>query len=369
MKLYSINNSSLTEFYAADGYSRFSGSSAYKLVDGELYKPLARAGKTYEHSEGRSEINREILKEKMQRLQDFRDFDAPCGLVLQEIRQLENEIFDRKRMHLSWAWWNKIENVIPETHRRSSKRRLNKSKLKGKMFALFNLKYSRRYIAFYSISFPIGISDDAAFKAMNYWLTCLRKNYKLENYVWVTERQKNNTIHFHLLTNNFMNFKAVNDEMATIIDNLTIQGICSWGDSSKEKYNGVDGDAIFNSKRHKKTGANLNPVQVRAWISRYVTKYVTKNNSEFDHLCWHCSRSVSQLFTSEILNKDEFLEISKFLPRDKKKYFHIKSDFCNVWVFLFTPAQRILTNIIQLNNLIYSMFKEDCHSVLCVNGG
>jgi hypothetical protein len=36
----------------------------------------------------------------------------------------------------------------------------------------------------------------------------------LSTYLWVAERQKNNTIHFHLLTNDFMEIRIVNEFMA-----------------------------------------------------------------------------------------------------------------------------------------------------------
>jgi len=78
------------------------------------------------------------------------------------------------------------------------------------MFALMNLKCSRRFIAFYSVSFPEGTTDDQAFECWNLWLTRLRKTYNLLNYIWVTERQKNGTIHYHMLTNNYMPILQIN---------------------------------------------------------------------------------------------------------------------------------------------------------------
>lgn len=363
MKLWSINNNSATQFHASEGYSRFTGSSSFKVVDGELYKADKNMKQKYERTDDRENINRIILTDKMALLQELRECDSPCGWMVQEIKKIESEVFTRKRQTLAWYWWNKNENVIPETPKRSNIRKLNKSKLRNKMFALFNLKESRKFIAFYSISFPEHFEDNIAFVAFNYWLTCLRKNYNLINYVWVTERQKNGTIHFHMLTNNYMHYKSINDEMGTIINNLVSKGAASWGNSSKEKYNGVDGDAIFNSKRHKKTGAELNQSQIRAWISRYITKYISKNDSQFTRACWHCSHTISQLFTNEVLTESEFQEIASYLPRDKKKYSKFESDYCTTYVFLFTPNQRILINIIQLNNLIYSMCAPPCHSV------
>lgn len=87
-----------------------------------------------------------------------------------------------------------------------------------------------------------------------------------------------------MLTNNYMPILQINRAMGIIINNKVLSGAMSWGNSSLDRFNGVDVDSIYNSKRHKKTGKNMNPTEIRNWLSKYITKYVTKNSEKFTHL-------------------------------------------------------------------------------------
>lgn len=159
-----------------------------------------------------------------------------------------------------------------------------------------------------------------------------------------------------MLTNQFLPIKNINRTMANIIDNKVSQGLCEWGNSSVTAYNGVDVDSIYNSKRHRKTGKELNPTQVRNWLQKYITKYVSKNNESFEHLCWHCSRSVSQLFTSTVILFSERERLTQYLPRNPKLYINYKSDYSNVFIFKFVANQLIFKMINLYNDLIFGEF-------------
>jgi hypothetical protein len=66
-----------------------------------------------------------------------------------------------------------------------------------------------------------------------------------------------------------------------------------------EKYNGVDVKYVKNDKKG---------------IINYLAKYVTKNDIEFYHLPWHCSRDISGLFTSinfDDSEEDNFINLRK----------------------------------------------------------
>ncbi len=106
---------------------------------------------------------------------------------------------------------NDVDCVVKKEEKKSY--RLNKSKVKKKCHALSRLEKSKKFLAFYSISFPVGLPDENAYKIFNTWLTRCRRNSGLKTYLWVAERQKNGTVHFHLLTNDFMPIKQVNDYM------------------------------------------------------------------------------------------------------------------------------------------------------------
>lgn len=379
MRYVSLKNTSLTYFTAKGQLSELSGSSKYNVwggvIDTKEKRPKNKIENstaltdfcksiidtnTYHEIKKRIEHNFEILldrciasnfpdsfdRENLERLND--------SIKLLKIQGETNFVDFKHEIH---KHKDKQSIYYKQKIIRSTEKRINKTKVKGKMYALFNLKCSRKFMAFYSVSFPIGTTDESAFTCWNYWLTQLRKRFELTNYIWVTERQKNGTLHYHMLTNNYLPILQVNRLMGIIINNQVEKGLMSWGGSSLEKFNGVDVDSIYNSKRHKKTGKIINPAQLRNWITAYVTKYVTKNNEKFTHLCWHCSRSISQLFTSTIELYESAQNITKHLPNDRKKYMHFKSDFNDVWVFLFVPVDFLFEKIRAYNDLIFKDFE------------
>lgn len=69
--------------------------------------------------------------------------------------------------------------------------KLNKKKVREKCSAFFGLKQSRKFLAFYSISFPQNFPDESAYQCFNTVKTRLRDECGLKSYLWVAERQKN----------------------------------------------------------------------------------------------------------------------------------------------------------------------------------
>jgi hypothetical protein len=383
MKYISISSSSISVFTARGELSELGGSSKYRVDNGVIdLKVKRKIGKIenrgslldllqFELKEGKADEIQRMIAINYMRLWTIKN----KGTKLNEkdekrLNEMGLLLSLSYRFGSDFLLKSKIinKNITQENCRykqqiriKKEGRKLNKSKIKGKMSALFNLKCSAKFIAFYSVGFPANISDNEAFVCWNYWLTCLRKRFNLTNYVWVSERQKNGTLHYHMLTNNYMPIKSINRCMAIIINNRVLAGSVSWGNSSLEKYNGVDVDSVWGSKRHKKTGKALNPVQLRQWIGAYLTKYVSKNNETFSHLCWHCSRSVSILFTSTLQLYEHRQSITNWLPTDVKKYYKVISDFNTTCVFLFTPHQIIYDKIKSYNDLIfgdYEPFRE-----------
>lgn len=46
-------------------------------------------------------------------------------------------------------------------------------------------------------------------KCLNNWLTTMRKNFGMNNYVWRAEAQENGNIHFHIITDQYINYYIV----------------------------------------------------------------------------------------------------------------------------------------------------------------
>ena len=375
MQYISLNNSSLTYFTSKGSLTEMSGSSKYNVIDNEIVMKQKNPSGRIENKTATLGYLQAVLNDKLsdklmvRMIYNYLVLWAECKrekftseMKLNRLELLEAVLlrayYAGEEVPFKYAITNA---VIAEQNSRytrakrvmKDKRTINRSKVKGKMFAMFNLKCSRKFVAFYSVSFPINTTDNQAFECWNYWLTKLRKTYNLTNYIWVTERQKNGTIHYHMLTNNYMPILQINRAMGIIINNKVLSGAMSWGNSSLDRFNGVDVDSIYNSKRHKKTGKNMNPTEIRNWLSKYITKYVTKNNEKFTHLCWHCSRSVSILFTNQLFIKEHARCITDFLPRLRHLYINYKSDHNDTWIFKFVPPENIFQRIRMYNDWLF----------------
>lgn len=136
----------------------------------------------------------------------------------------------------------------------------------------------------------IGTDKDYS-KMLNTFFTYLRKYYGFKNYLYVNEIQTLTTgnIHTHIIYDRFLPIGQVNRIWCKILK----ENGYTWtpeGSTTpiidfpvgKNGANPVDIKEILSVKR----------------VSSYVTKYVTKNESEFDCLIWNCSGSISRLFTS-----------------------------------------------------------------------
>lgn len=239
-----------------------------------------------------------------------------------------------------------IDNNVKERADKKTEYHLNKKKVREKCSAFFGLKQSRKFLAFYSISFPQDFPDNTAFKCFNTVLTRLRKNCGLRSYLWVTERQKNGTIHFHMLTNSYMYIRRFNYYMSKAIEtqikkeNLTVNFDVS-------KYNGVDVRHVNNNKKA---------------LNSYLTKYVSKNDILFFRLPYHSSRDISELFTCESFRNENDPELQYILDAIKHiQTFVSDNDYCTIEYFsqkqangkYFSPPDTWYWFLDWVNELIY----------------
>lgn len=218
-----------------------------------------------------------------------------------------------KTPHPSQRRWRK------STPREITGYQVNKSLVKSKADMFCQLPTSRRFLAFYSISFPQGLPDEAAIKMLNIWLTRLRQLTPKVNYLWVAERQKNGTIHFHMLTDQFFNIRIVNYYMGKSLDTIRNDFPKVFKEWNYRKYNGVDVKRVFNPKG----------------VQKYITKYIGKQNDKFKCRANGMSRLISALFTRCLISAREAMEYWDYLdsPTDNNPFAKrvILNDFA-VWI-------------------------------------
>jgi len=175
---------------------------------------------------------------------------------------------------------------------------------------------NEKELYFWTVTFPAGINDNDAYRCFNTWLTKLRQKKMINNYLWVAERQKNGTVHYHICIPHKMKVVEANKEMRICLMTLAKNKELKYPLHKLAQYNGVDiakGNTFDKKtkqwKRGKKAINFANGKRGRRALLSYITKYVSKNDStDFTHLAWHNSRGFSRLFTGITFTFEEFTE-------------------------------------------------------------
>jgi hypothetical protein len=181
--------------------------------------------------------------------------------------------------------------------RKYSMSRRTKTKIRQKITAWSRTERPQSAVKFIFITLTltspqIGTDKDYA-KMLNTFFTYLRKYYGFKNYLYVNEIQtkKTNNIHTHILYDKFLPVRQVNRIWCKILKE---------NGYSFTPVNGVPGTDFS-----KANPVDIAPIYNISRVSSYVTKYITKNESEFDCLIWNCSGSISRLYTSVKLYQKE----------------------------------------------------------------
>lgn len=355
--MYILGYNSLTELTGVPCKSRFAGSGSLRNDGDIIYHK--------DNSSRPREIKGNIYKNYLQTINY-------CDLLQIPYSELGKHP-DSKKIANYNTYIDRYRELSSFIHQKRSPSqqsyKINKTKVRKRLTALCRLNRSKTFLAFYSISFPVRTDDKIIYQIFNKWLTNCRTRYGLTTYVWVVERQKNGTLHFHLLTNNRMDIQTINRAMANSIETTVNQGLAEWGSSSKTLYNGVDVDCVQKPKQRqfetreqyrKRMAAykRSNIYERIKWATLYMTKYMTKNDDVFKHMPSHCSRDISQLFTSMILSDDDAKNYLIELNDDADKYEVSKNDRMIFYVFKDIQPERVYNMLDRLNNILYEQYRS-----------
>lgn len=252
------------------------------------------------------------------------------------------EVYIKKELKTKKDICDKKENKrTKEVTEEKKLHRLNKSFVKRKLFAFFNLNKTRKFCKFWTITFPAGTQDDICYKLFNLWLTRCRQNCELKDYLWIAERQKNDTIHFHLCLNIYMPIKIVNEYMRISINNCIKSGEIKRESKDFLNYNGV------NVSKNIKSNTT---------IAKYMTKYMTKNETTGYRLLSYCSQSISALFTSQIITEKQLEMYEQRGSIEKEPQIFFRNDFIDFYLFKFSKEKEEFAELFALNESIYKAF-------------
>lgn len=266
-----------------------------------------------------------------------------------------------------------VENFALNVAKKERKKsyRINKGKVRSRIITYINTQKGKKNLFFWTVSFPAHTPDETCYQAFNTWLTALRQRGMLKEYLWIAERQTGerlkedkaptNTIHFHIAIPHYMNVQRANAMMRGTLKNLAKDGlmpgaVCSGKNGTTyflpcvAKYNGVD------ICKHRKTKRIINFAVKKgsSALANYLTKYVTKNDSEFPKLAFHNSRGFSCLFTAVTFTLTEFknLGFGAFLNRVRV----FKMNFATFVPWLYGPPPLLEKHLYELNSLIQTAF-------------
>jgi len=200
---------------------------------------------------------------------------------------------------------NSKETEPKITTERIPKYSIDKQQVNHRIRGFVNQMKGEKMLYFWTITFPEKTTDDTAYILLNKWLTRLRQERMLKEYLWIAERQTGerltdkskaptNTLHFHMVINQKMNVQKANKFMRASIMHCINKGEINYSREAAMKYNGVD---IAKDRKTRRV-INFAKQDKQKALSNYLTKYVTKNDSKFIHLAWHSSRGYSNLITA-----------------------------------------------------------------------
>lgn len=202
---------------------------------------------------------------------------------------------------------------------------VNKRKVKSRLTNFLNSEQGCKSLYFYTISFPPKVTYDIAYKLLNSTLTTLRTKHGLKHYLWIAERQKIGTIHFHIAVYHFIKVRLVNDIVKKFLKHSISVGDLDWSISGANNYNGVD----IAKDRVSRVPTNFAAAGIVKKITSYLTKYITKGNESFNRFAWHCSRSLCAVSDGITATIEEI--VSLFNNTTLSDF----ASFANEWIMFF----------------------------------
>jgi len=230
--------------------------------------------------------------------------------------------------------------------KRIPKYSIDKTEVTNRIRGYLNQMRGEKMLYFWTISFPNGTPDDSAYILLNKWLTRLRTERMLKEYLWIAERQENNTIHFHMVINQKMNVQKANKYMRASIMHSINKGEIQYSRIDAMRYNGVD---IAKDRKTRRV-TNFAKGNKQKSLANYLTKYITKNNSTFTHLAWHSSRGYSNLITAVRFTMSEYSKgnVEQLVDNEKP----IIHEFYTFRRWKGSPPKDLLTYLGCLNHSI-----------------
>jgi hypothetical protein len=167
-------------------------------------------------------------------------------------------------------------------------------------------------------------TKDVTSNILNVFLTEIRQRTKMKNYVWRLEFQKNGNVHYHIITDTYIDYYLAKtiwnrilashgyiDDYANKMSKISLSSYINKYNSNNTREYSEMVKTYARCKREKWSNpptVNVKSVQSSDAISHYLTKYFSKGN-DISTACnsldnpenssnlrlWFCSRSLSKM--------------------------------------------------------------------------
>jgi len=202
-------------------------------------------------------------------------------------------------------------------------------------------KAYRFKIAFITLTLPSHqIHSDQEIKdsLLNQFLIELRYRFKVKNYLWRAEKQKNGNIHFHILVDRFIPWSELRDKWNRICNKLHY--VDRYRDEMKQFHTGgfqVRADLLktWDYKKQVKAyqagkandwnnpnSTDIHSLRKISHVQAYILKYCTKDekNGLVAGRMWGCNENLStikgaQLIVDSVLSSELCLILDKYPDR------------------------------------------------------
>jgi hypothetical protein len=147
--------------------------------------------------------------------------------------------------------------------------------------------------------------------------------------------------------------------MAKAIDTQRKRSNIQCQENIAEKYNGIDVDNLYYSKRHNRKGKKLSKIESKRKLGKYLTKYVSKNQTTMHRLPWHCSRDISALFDKQLFNKEEINEIIELSKTNPGAFVKYEKEHYTIYLPKFDYMLSQYTDIKTINDMLLDIYFQE----------
>jgi hypothetical protein len=242
----------------------------------------------------------------------------------------------------------------------------SKTKIRQKITAWSRTHRPKQNQDFYFVTITLTSKqrgDGKHYMAMlNNFMTRLRQVYGLKNYLYVNEIQKKKTqnLHTHIIIDQWLPVGMVNYMWCTILKN---NGYTFTHEGQTEP------DPLFPIGKDGANPVDIDRIRSLKGLQYYVTKYISKNESEVDCAIWNCSNNISRLFTSVKIHKIMVYSslMCAFHKRIEAKltdgntlHIHLLSQYTGIQKKLFSINKDVITGKLDREKFLKQLKEKQC---------